>query len=228
MTQTLERSVRSFVAEGSELQTKLVIPGNSPGNRPTSEYASLLLMHDVRRGYPIRKQLSNDLTADLVYRRATFSLQFYRRGAVDNAAKFDFWTQTENGLLQAETAFSDGRINHIRVLDSGEGYTSKPDIQIAGIGGGGVHVEANLLNERVVSIFVADGGSGYSQQPTVTLSGGGGSGATATAQGSGFRVVFPLTIIRLDNIVGDKFEERAQIDLGIDYFTSEGSKYGWN
>ena len=32
-----------------------------------------------------------------------------------------------------------------------------------------------------------------------------------------FRVVFPLSFRRLDMPVGDKFEERAVVDLGVDY-----------
>ena len=120
---TLERCARWFVAEGSGLDMNRVIEGNSPGARPKDGYASLLLIDDQRKSYPIRRQLpEGEGVADLVYRRATFSLQFYREDAVDLAENFDRWAMSEVGLSQAETAFSTGQIDRVRVLTGGTGY----------------------------------------------------------------------------------------------------------
>ena len=161
--------------------------------------------------------LTHGQTIDLVYRRATFSVQFYRAGAIDNANRFDFWVMSENGLTYAETAFPDGRISHVRLLNGGSGYTTAPTVTFTGLGGGGARATTSIFAGTVTGITLLDFGSGYTSPPDVNLLGGGGSGATASAQGMGLRVLFPLTIRRLDLIVGDAFEERTQIDLGIDY-----------
>ena len=54
--------------------------------------------------------------------------------------------------------------------------------------------------------------------PTVTFDPPDG-GATAIAIGWGFQVDHPLTVRRLDTIMGDALEERAQIDLPVLYTT---------
>ena len=75
----LERKVRAFVAQGSRLT---VIPGNDDGPRPAAAYASLLMVEDARLAAPIRYQQPNDETVStLTYRRANYSLQFYRKGS---------------------------------------------------------------------------------------------------------------------------------------------------
>ena len=99
----LERNVRSFVAAGSGLATDHVIPGNDDGPRPKEPYASLLLIDDDRLAYPIRYQQPYDETVStLTYRRAAYSLQFYRDGAVDHARRFVRYAESENGLTFAE------------------------------------------------------------------------------------------------------------------------------
>ena len=102
---TLERAVREYVAEGSGLHADRVIPGNSMGPREIVTYASVLLMSDDRLGYPIRTQRNRmvggqltGFTDDLVYRRARYSVQFYRTGATERAVRFDTWAMSENGL----------------------------------------------------------------------------------------------------------------------------------
>ena len=218
MSQALARSVRIFVAEGSGLPTERVIPGNDKGPRPKDPYASVLLIDDKRRGYPIRRQLEAGQTADLVYRRAVYSVQFYRNGSVEIANKFDQWSQSENGLTQAETAFSDGRLNRIRVLNGGSGYTAAT-VSFSDGGGSGAVAEAGIVSGAISGISLTNRGSGYALPPTITITGD-GSGAVATSVGYGFRTVFPIRIRRLDEITGDAFEERAQIDLGIDYMAA--------
>ena len=105
----LERTLRSFVAAGSGLATDHVIPGNDKGPRPKEPYASLLLIGDDRLAYPVRYQRpDNEMTTQVTYRRANYSLQFYREGAVDLARAFVRFAESEIGLTVAElrrTAF---------------------------------------------------------------------------------------------------------------------------
>ena len=214
----LERAVRWFVAEGCGLAMNRVTQGNAQGPRPKDPYASLLLMTDLRRGYPVRRQLPNGQTADLIYRRAEYSLQFYRKGAVDLAERFDAWAMSENGLTYAEGAFADGKLEHVRVYSGGSGYTSPPSVEFSGAGGSGAVATASVVRGAVAGVVLTARGEGYIDTPMIEFVGD-GTGATASARGYGFRVFFPLTVTRLDNIVGDGFEERALINLPIDYAT---------
>ena len=138
MPQTLERNIRAFIARGSGLDSTYVIPGNERGPRPQEPYASLLhIPPDTRHGYPIRVQLPNNATRSVQHRRASYSLQFYRKGAENLALAFSNYAESENGLTDAED--------------------------------------------------------------------------------NSIRVVFPLSLSRLDGIVGDAFEERVVVDLSVDY-----------
>ena len=220
MGQALERAVRWFVAEGTGLATNRVIAGNAQGQRPKEPYASLLLIRDARRGYPIRRDLINGETADLVYRRAEFSLQFYRKGAADLAESFDAWAMSTKGLMQAETAFPDGKLDRLRLYSGGSGYTSDPRVEFHGAGGSGATATASVVRGAVAGVVLTARGEGFVDTPRIEFVGGGYTEkAKATAYGYGFRVFFPLDIQRLDEIVGDAYEERALINLPIDYAT---------
>ena len=208
-----------------------VIPGNSPGPRPLPEpdprapYASLLLIDDERRGYPIRRQLPDGTTVDLVYRRAKFSLQFYRDGSHEFARAFDAWCMSENGLTYADSAFSDGRIVRVSLIDGGSGYTEPPDILIDG-DGEGASAQASVQQGRVVGVTMRSFGYGYTLPPKITFVGGGGTGARASARGLGFRVHFPNNLRRLDAVEADRFEKRTAIDLTIDYAETQEQDTG--
>ena len=99
----LEEAVRMYVAKGSGLDPKDVIPGNDPHPRPYAPYATLLPFNDRRTGYPARLQDEDaEMTSSSSYRRASFSLQFYRKGAMDYARDFCVWCESEIGLTTAE------------------------------------------------------------------------------------------------------------------------------
>ena len=241
MSQILERAVRRFVAVGSGLSRRdyrtlgdfppeigdpmglppsneFVIPGNSPASRPKGVYASLLLRRDQRVGYPVFRQLSDGGgTANLVYRRATYSLQFYRRGAADYAQRFDLFAMSENGLSYAETAFSDGRIARMRMYSGGSGYDTPPRVEFISREGDGARAEASLVRGAVANVTLLSRGERYTEPPEIRFVGGGGSGAAAVPRGYGFRVRQPLEIRRVDAPEADEFEERAVIDLSVDY-----------
>ena len=98
-----EKSLRIFVAKGSGLDSSLVIPGNDPHPRGAAPYATLLLITDIGIAYPARLQdEAAEMTSSSAYRRATFSLQFYRKGAMDLARDFCVWCESEIGLTTAE------------------------------------------------------------------------------------------------------------------------------
>ena len=245
VSQHLERCVRHFIAQGAGLDGENVRPGNAKGPRPKDPYASLLLQTDQRRSYPEHREICNAaglLTGTLLIepRRATYSLQFYRDGAVELAERFDRWAQSEVGLLQALTSFASGggSLRRIRVLQGGSGYDEAvpPAVMIRGLYGAGrdAAATAGVVGGAVSGLPLDHPGKDYIDVlqpvdpavPEGAMTSGitiadpptpGGETATASAIGWGHSVVFPLEIRRLDTILGDAFEERTQIDLSIDY-----------
>ena len=215
-----------------------VIPGNSRGPRPLpgppkGPYASLLLIEDQRNDYPIRRQMSDSMTIDMTYRRATYSLQFYRDGSTEFARAFDAWAMSENGLTYAETAFSDGKIVKVVVYEGGSGYeedddnpgpipvTFTPDPREERLrrdaGMEDAEGYAHILNGRVSHVEMRNFGDGYTFPVGVSIEGNPGTGFKGSSIGLGFRVHFPLSIIRMDAVESDMFEERTRIDLTVDY-----------
>jgi hypothetical protein len=76
-----------------------------------------------------------------------------------------------------------GRVSQITVVDPGSGYTSTPNVTIAGGGGSDATADAVLDNDGTVSLVnVTNGGTGYTSNPTVTIDPpGAGTQATANA-----------------------------------------------
>lgn len=74
-----------------------------------------------------------------------------------------------------------GVVSSIKIINSGSGYTSAPDITITGGGGTGATATAVISNGQVSSIIVNTPGSNFTFTPTVTIANGGGTGATAKA-----------------------------------------------
>ena len=75
------------------------------------------------------------------------------------------------------------RIDSIRVLTPGIGYTTNPSVNISPPTlVGGIQATASAETDsfgRVTSIGIDNPGDGYASAPTVSITGGGGSGATA-------------------------------------------------
>ena len=94
----MERNIRAIVERGTGITA---IPGNDPHPRPIDSYATLLLVDDQRRGYPVNTPDISSMTRSTQHRRAVYSLQFYRDGAVDNALSFVTYIESENGLTDA-------------------------------------------------------------------------------------------------------------------------------
>ena len=89
--------VRSLIAEGSGLDTSLVIPGNDDGPRPRDSYASVLYLRNAARAYPVFVQASTG-TITTTQERASYSVQWYRTGSHNRAHDFVEWTRSELGL----------------------------------------------------------------------------------------------------------------------------------
>ena len=220
MPEALDRAVRFFVAEGSGLKREQVFEGDEDKlPRPPEPYATLLPGVNQRMGYPITYYYpATETTAQMVYRRQFYSLQFHRKGALAYAEAFDDWAQSENGLLQAETAFSDGRIAQIKLLTGGQGYEAAPFVAFFIGGGEGAQATAFIRNGTVRSVRLTHRGEGYADAPRIAFTTDGvGSGATATCIGFGFGVVFPLQVQQLNLAVETGIEKRGLINLGIEY-----------
>lgn len=75
-------------------------------------------------------------------------------------------------IKQAEAValLKDGRIDDIRMLDMGAGYTDVPEVEVSGGGGTGAIASASINDVgQVITIQVISGGSGYVETPTVRI-----------------------------------------------------------
>ena len=204
-----------------EIEDLLVIPGNQNAPRGQETYISVLPMSDDACAYPFFRQLRDGSNLQTVPRDATYSIQFYRQGAFWLAKQFDAWCMSEDGLTYAAKAFSDGRIERIRVLDGGNDIPEDSMLSIDGDGMGAIG-RPSIVRGAVAGVQMLNFGHSYSLQPSITL-----GNALFVADGAGFVIEFPLKIRRLDAIVSDMFEERVQIDLRLRYNLTEVQETGY-
>ena len=107
-----ERFIRAFVAVGSQVPPELVMPNSDGKPDAPGLYATVLLVTDVPEPSRINQAVYEHgdegyYTAYEQYRRATYSVQFYRDGAVEAAQNLSFWVETDEGLLAAEGGLRD-------------------------------------------------------------------------------------------------------------------------
>lgn len=69
----------------------------------------------------------------------------------------------------------------VTVTSGGSGYTSPPNVSIAGGGGTGASAVAQMAGTAVEAILVTNAGTGYTSTPVVVVSAGGGAGASGSA-----------------------------------------------
>ena len=95
----LERKVRAYVAKGSGLNPKLVIPGNSRGPKSADDdvasadtFATVLQMRYQDLGYPDRFEEQADNGAIVnhirIQREVTYSVQWYRNLPCQSDTRF--------------------------------------------------------------------------------------------------------------------------------------------
>jgi len=105
-TQSLERIIRAYVAEGSGLDPENVIPGNENAPSPNKLYATVLLIDDSEIG--TNQEIVGDAddmnnfkapVTTLGSQVARYSVQFYRPGAIDACKAFRKYKSTPLGKL---------------------------------------------------------------------------------------------------------------------------------
>lgn len=113
----IDRAVRGWVAEGSALDSKYVLRGNSDGPAPLMPFATVLAITREREGVPNRRIVDNDEEVQVTY-RTTYSVQWYREDAHANALEFIGWASSSNGLRDAQLrGFAYNGVDSLRRLD---------------------------------------------------------------------------------------------------------------
>ena len=121
-TRTLERAVRGYVAAGSGLESRRVLPGNRNAPASNDLYATVLLITASVRGIPYTLyegdgELVDASTIGTV--GARYSVQWYRRGARDAARRFGVWTSSPKGVDFANArGLTFMRVSDVRQIDS--------------------------------------------------------------------------------------------------------------
>ena len=119
-TQSLERAVRSYVAAGSGLASTHVVPGNRGGPAQDELFATVLLIRSRFDGAPASRVTRNGTTQIVTGAAAQdrYSVQWYRKGAMDAARRFRLWTASSEAQEQMEAAgLAFVRAGSIRQLD---------------------------------------------------------------------------------------------------------------
>ena len=114
--QTVQRTLRKFIATGSGIPPERVIPGNDGGRRPVEPYTSVLVIADTVDGPALERYREdpgdNESTVidSVTNHAARVSVQFYRGqtenslGAHDLSRNFVTWIDTETGKQAADRA----------------------------------------------------------------------------------------------------------------------------
>ena len=122
-TQSLERTIRGLVAAGSDLESSRIRPGNQGGAVPNDLFATVVLIHQDIEGIPatVMSLASDeaDLDAPTVATvRGRYSVQWFRTGAHDAAARLSVWVWSPEGVAQAQKSdLTVLRVSDVRQLD---------------------------------------------------------------------------------------------------------------
>ena len=104
-TEQLENSLRWWIALGSGLASRYVTPANSGRPAHNDPYATLLLVSQSQPGKPVqRRELDGAGDIDettMAVVRGRYSVQWYRDGAADNAARLRVWAYSSAGRYAA-------------------------------------------------------------------------------------------------------------------------------
>ena len=98
----LERELRGFVAEGSELARQDVIPQNDRGPIPTGVFATVLLLREVQEGYPAHRDSGNLAIGQrlALSMRSQYSVEWYGDDFTA-AERFFHWAHSQDGIVSA-------------------------------------------------------------------------------------------------------------------------------
>ncbi len=123
LTKDIERSVRSFVARGSELHTRQVIPANDGRSALLGFYATVLMISPSVQGIPESHRSLSSVPGEIDVLttgsiRARYSVQWFREGAMDAARRFSIWTSSPEGLeAAAELGIATLLVSEVRRVD---------------------------------------------------------------------------------------------------------------
>ena len=121
-TDTLEEDIRRWVAAGSDIDDRFVIPGNKDAGSPNRLYATVLLITPSLRGTAWKRTLTvNGQTVERTraFAEDLYSVQWFRDGARDAARRFSVWSQSEAGRISASVrSFTFMGVSRIRQIDS--------------------------------------------------------------------------------------------------------------
>ena len=106
----LEKDIRKYVSIGSGVPSERIIPAENTGPSPQNLFASLLLITNnlVGQGQTIYVSGENDDGHETIFAytrtqyRSSYSLQFYRKGAVAAARKFRDWAETDLAKIEED------------------------------------------------------------------------------------------------------------------------------
>ena len=115
----LEAAIRKHVADGAAIMSTQVIPGNAYGPSPKEAYATVLLIGSEPDGQGWTKIDAVRLaTVAYLSMTASYSVQFYRKGAMDCASRLIAWLSSSAGREAAEArGLTYIRASDIRQLD---------------------------------------------------------------------------------------------------------------
>ena len=90
----IDRTIRRFVAAGSDLANTHVIPTRRMGPAPKDVYATVLIFDDTRRGFGRTRYTDGNTQTRRTFasRRITASVQWLRKGSGVAAERFLEWT----------------------------------------------------------------------------------------------------------------------------------------
>ena len=104
-TEQIENSLRWWIALGSGLDSKYVQPANSGKAAPNVPYATLLLVSQSQPGKPVQRRVlggAGDIDeTTMAVVRGRYSVQWFRDGAADNAARLRVWAYSSAGRYAA-------------------------------------------------------------------------------------------------------------------------------
>ncbi len=168
-TASLEDTVAELVAAGSGVDYNSVLSGNKGTPVPDGLFASLVLIHQDIEGVPatVMSLASDEADLDaltIATVRGRYSVQWFRTGAHNAAARLSVWVWSPEGVAQAQKSdLTVLRISDVRQLDdvvSGAweeragldidvGYTQKIDQTVGRLKAAPIEVGAGGSTETI-------------------------------------------------------------------------------
>ena len=122
-TTIIDANVRTWLATGSRIDSRYVITANQDAPAPQGRFASVLPV--TRRLLGVPENVPNGRLATW---RTTYSMQFYRDGAWEQAVQLVTWTSSPQAQIEAERrGLTFFRCGEVRSLDDVLEYDAEWD-----------------------------------------------------------------------------------------------------